>query len=89
MLWHVYILRSSKSRWYYVGSTNRLEERLGEHNAGKVTSTKRYAPLELVFTKEFNLEHDARAYEKKVKEKRIEKENIIREIEKNQHCGVV
>ena len=82
MPWFVYILRSSKSRWYYVSSTNRIEERLNEHNAGKVTSTKRYAPLELVFTKEFNLEKDARAYEKKVKERRIEKESIIREIER-------
>ena len=65
----------------YVGSTNRLEKRLKEHNAKQVVSTKHYAPLKLAFIKEFNSEKDARAYEKKIKERRIEKERIIREIE--------
>ena len=79
--WYVYILKSSRARWYYVGSTNRLKERQKEHNAKRVVSTKHYAPLKLVFLKKFNSERDARAYEKKIKEKRIEKEKIIREIE--------
>lgn len=81
MSWHVYILRSLRNRWYYVGSTNRIEERLKEHNAKKVLSTKYYAPLKLVFLKKFNLEKDARVYEKKIKGRRIEKEKIIRKIE--------
>lgn len=81
MSWYVYILKSSKNRWYYVGNTNRLKKRLEEHNTRRVASTKHHAPLELVFMKEFNSEKDARAYEKKVKEKRIEKEKIIRKIE--------
>ncbi|OGZ27711.1 MAG: hypothetical protein A2365_03650 [Candidatus Nealsonbacteria bacterium RIFOXYB1_FULL_40_15] len=82
MLWHVYILKSSKCRWYYVGSTNRIEERLKEHNKKQVISTKCHVPLKLVFLKKFNSEKNARAYERKIKEKRIEKERIIREIEK-------
>jgi len=81
MSWHVYILKSSKAKLYYVGSTNRFKERLKEHNSKQVVSTKHHAPLRLVFLKRFNLEKDARAYEKKIKEKRIEKEKIIREIE--------
>jgi hypothetical protein len=35
----------------------------------------------LVFIREFRSEKDARAYEKKVKERRVEQEEIIREIE--------
>lgn len=81
MLWYVYIIKSLKNRWYYVGSTNRLEKRLKEHNAKKVLSTKHYAPLKLVFTREFNSEKDARTYENKMKKRRIEKEGIIRKIE--------
>ncbi|HCM36937.1 MAG TPA: endonuclease [Candidatus Wildermuthbacteria bacterium] len=75
------MLKSLKSRWYYVGSTNRLEKRLDEHNAGRVTSTKHYIPLELAFTKEFSSEKEAREYEKKLKHKRTEKEAILRKIE--------
>ena len=80
-MWYVYFIKSSKKRWYYVGSTNNLERRLKEHNSGMVLSTKRYSPLGLVFKKEFEFEKEARMYERKVKDKRIEKENIIRKIE--------
>lgn len=68
-------------RWYYVGSTNRLKERFIEHNKGKVKSTKSYLPLDLVFNKEFVTEEEARAYERRVKDRRIEKEQIIKSIE--------
>lgn len=64
-----------------MGSTNRPEKRLKEHNTKQVVSTKYYAPLELVFLKKFNSEKDARSYERKIKERRIEKEKIIRKIE--------
>jgi predicted GIY-YIG superfamily endonuclease len=52
-MWHVYIIKSFNKNWYYVGSTNRLEKRIAEHNAKKVISTKYHAPLKLVFKKEF------------------------------------
>ena len=86
-MWFVYIIKSEKGKWYYVGSTNRLEKRLVEHNNFKVRSTKAYAPFKLVFKKEFETEKDAREYERKLKDCRIEKEKIIREIEN--HCGIV
>ena len=82
MDWYVYLLKSEKKRWYYVGSTNRLEERLKEHNSGKVESTKTYKPLKLVFQLRFDSEKDARGYERKIKKMRREKEKIIRDIEK-------
>ena len=80
-MWNVYIIKSKNRRWYYIGSTNRLLERISEHNSGKVVSTKNYVPLDLVYTKEFDSEKEARSYERMLKDKRIEKEKIIREIE--------
>ena len=80
-MWNVYIIKSEIKKWYYVGSTNRLSERLVEYNSGKVKSTKHYVPFKIVFTKDFVEEKDARSYERMLKDKRIEKENIIRIIE--------
>jgi predicted GIY-YIG superfamily endonuclease len=80
IMWYVYIIKSTNKKWYYVGSTNRLSERVGEHNKGRVLSTKHYTPLVLVYTKSFELEDEARAYERKLKDRRREKEEIIRQI---------
>ena len=80
-MWYVYIIKSEKVRWYYVGSTNRLSERLNEHNKGLVLYTKHYLPFTIVFTIEFDSEKEARSYERMLKDKRIEKEKIIKAIE--------
>ena len=80
MKWVIYMLKSSKKDWYYVGSTNNIERRLREHNNGEVHSTKAYKPLSIFYTREFDLEDEAREYERKLKKKRIEKESIIRHI---------
>lgn len=83
-MWQVYILKSTSNKWYYVGSTNRLSERIKEHNSGKVRSTKHFKPLKVVYTKGFATESEARSYERRLKKNRIEKENIIRNIENQQ-----
>ena len=79
-MWYVYIIKSSYKNWYYVGSTNSIQRRIEEHNHGKVTSTKAHVPLQLVWSKEFLSEKEARSYEKLLKDKRIEKEKIINSI---------
>jgi predicted GIY-YIG superfamily endonuclease len=81
MSWYVYFLKSKNEYWYYVGSTNRLVKRTGEHNSGKVTSTKLHRPLELVYSQCFQNEKEARNYEHKIKKMRREKERIISIIE--------
>lgn len=77
----MYIIKSSKARWYYVGSTNDVDRRLGEHNQGKVSSSKNYRPLQLSWQKEFGNEKDARSYERLIKDKRILKEALTKSIE--------
>lgn len=46
---YVYVLRSLSDRQFYIGLTENLPKRLREHNAGKVGSTKRRMPFELVY----------------------------------------
>jgi len=55
-----------------------LEKRVEEYNNEKVLSTKAYRPLTLIFTKQFNSENDARKYDRLLKDKRSEKERIIK-----------
>jgi putative endonuclease len=45
--WYVYILRSLRKDFIYVGSTDNLQRRLLQHNRGEVQSTKPFAPLML------------------------------------------
>jgi putative endonuclease len=65
-----------------MGSTNRLAQRIREHNQGRVRSTKAYLPLEIVYKEVFLEERSARSRERQLKDRRIEKERIIAMIEK-------
>ena len=46
---YVYILRSLSDQRFYVGLTNKLPGRVEAHNAGLVMSTRKRAPLELIY----------------------------------------
>lgn len=64
MPWCVYILYSKEHQKSYVGCTGDLAERLKTHNKGKVASTKRYIPWEMVHIEELNSYAEARKREK-------------------------
>ena len=69
MAW-VYILRGSCGR-HYIGSTEHLDQRLGEHRRGKVHSTRRFGqPLEVVATREMPDIKSARILERELKAKK-------------------
>ena len=85
-MWFVYFLKSSiKRNWVYVGSTNDIERRLGEHNSGRVKSTKFYKPFTLFYKEVFINEQEARKREHYFKywKGRIEKKEILK------NCGIV
>lgn len=48
-MFYNYILYSEKQDEMYVGVTEDLKRRFSEHNKGKVSSTKRYAPWLLIY----------------------------------------
>ena len=55
--YYVYVLRSKLDGKFYTGFTSDLENRLAEHNSGKVSSTKRRIPFEIIYY-EFSLSID-------------------------------
>ena len=75
-MYTVYLLKSIKNNWYYVGMSENVERRFKQHNKGRVVSTKAYLPFEIIYTKEFETRVEARDYEKYLKI-RCNKERII------------
>jgi len=49
MLFYTYVLKSEQDNKLYIGWTNDLQNRLKEHNAGRVTATKNRRPLALEY----------------------------------------
>ena len=66
MIW-VYVLQSRKTKRYYTGSTERLRERVREHNAGECKSTRTGVPWDLVYRKEYETRIEAVREERRIK----------------------
>jgi len=65
---HVYILQSEATPdHYYVGFTNDLAQRLGEHNEGKLPNTARFRPWQIKSAHAFKNKGRALAFEKYLK----------------------
>ena len=65
--YYVYLLSSNKIPWTYIGSTHDLENRLKEHAEGKVFSTKKMLPLELIYYEAYKSKECAYKREKRLK----------------------
>jgi putative endonuclease len=52
-MYYVYILKSQKDGNLYKGSTQNLEKRVKQHNAGRVFSTKSRRPFDLIYFETF------------------------------------
>lgn len=59
MPYFVYILLSQKDNNLYVGCTCNIQQRILEHNSGKVLSTKLRRPFVIIHTEEFTNKGDA------------------------------
>ncbi|WP_179020662.1 GIY-YIG nuclease family protein [Winogradskyella forsetii] len=78
-MFYVYVLYSVNFDRNYVGMTDRLEERLIEHNQGKTKSTKAFVPWVRVHKEVFETRLEARTREKYLKSatgRRWRKQNI-------------
>ena len=64
---YIYVLLSVKDGNFYTGYTEDLKNRLDEHNAGKVISTKLRCPFELIYFEGCRNRNDALHREKYLK----------------------
>ena len=67
IMYFVYVLYSNRHDKYYIGQTNNLERRLGQHNSGKSRATKHYLPWAIFFQKELKTRVEAMQFEKYLK----------------------
>lgn len=87
-MFYVYVLKSKKDHNLYIGFTNDLKRRLGDHNKGKVKSTKPRIPFELIYYEAYKSETDARKREIKLKKHSQTKEILLNSIENsNNHLA--
>jgi putative endonuclease len=58
-MFYTYILRSLRDNTYYYGVTQNLEERLKEHNHGRIKFTKGHRPYIIHYFESFNERQEA------------------------------
>ncbi|OGK17082.1 hypothetical protein A2690_05005 [Candidatus Roizmanbacteria bacterium RIFCSPHIGHO2_01_FULL_39_12b] len=63
----VYILQNSKSKRYYIGSTNNLDRRIREHNRGQTRSTRVIGIWRLIYQETFITNLEAKKRERVIK----------------------
>lgn len=67
-MYYVYIIRSESDRnRFYVGYSENVKNRLEAHNQGKVQSTQKHRPWNLITCICFNNEKKAKEFEKYLK----------------------
>lgn len=62
-MFYTYVLKSTVAEKSYVGFTHDLERRIREHNSGKHSYTKRYAPWLLIYKETYKTVGEARKRE--------------------------
>jgi putative endonuclease len=66
-MFYVYALRSKIRKYIYVGMTNDLARRFKEHNNKRESTTRSYAPFELLSEEKYETRIEARKREKYLK----------------------
>jgi len=66
-MFYTYILLSSKSHRFYYGYTEKLKQRLRQHNKGEVEATKHHRPWRLVWYGAFETKKQAKDFEQYLK----------------------
>jgi len=72
-MFYVYIIKSEKTRKYYVGSTNNLNKRIEEHNTGKSKYTSKGIPWDLIYYEIYLTRTLAMKKEKEIKSRGIKR----------------
>lgn len=66
-MFFVYAIKSEIRNYIYVGLTDDINRRFGEHQSGKNKTTKPYRPFKIILTEEYKTREEARKKEKYLK----------------------
>lgn len=66
-MYYVYAIKSESRNYIYVGLTNDFDRRIKQHNTGKESTTKPYAPFKIVSIETYPSRMEARKREKYLK----------------------
>ena len=66
-MYYVYVLKSLKRKYLYVGMTENPERRIVQHQSGKEKTTAPYRPFEILLIEKLPTRADARKREKYLK----------------------
>ncbi len=75
-MFYVYTLLSGKNKDVYIGYSEDLRKRFGEHNNGFVKATKAYRPWKLVYYEAYVTKFDATRREVQLKKNHRAKEDL-------------
>lgn len=75
---YTYLIGSKNEKWRYIGSTKDLQNRLADHNAGNVRSTKSHKPFELLYYESYQTYKLARKREIELKKNGQQKEILFK-----------
>jgi putative endonuclease len=64
---YVYLLKGKSDGSIYIGCTSNLRKRLEEHKKGKIYSTEKMLPVELIYFEAYNSKKAAFEREKRLK----------------------
>ncbi len=67
-MFYVYVLKSERDRDLYIGYTEDLKRRLGEHNGGANKSIKSRKPFVLIYYEAYRDKSDAIIRERRLKQ---------------------
>ncbi len=63
IMFYVYAIKSLNRNYIYVGLTDNVERRFGEHQNGKNKTTKPYSPFKIILVEKFPSRNEARKRE--------------------------
>lgn len=72
-MFYTYIIQSEKSGRYYIGHTSDLDQRLANHNDGRVKSTSKRGPWRVRYFEEYETKIQANQRELEIKKKKSRK----------------
>ena len=81
-MYFLYILQNKEKNWHYIGITTNITNRISEHDAGEVRSSKSYRPLVLVYRETFPDKTSARKRELFLKKTAKARKVLFEEISK-------